>query len=76
MVRWDCSPFGNAWEAFPHDQAHAARSNEDGRAGICDRHQMFCFAITLWNGHDPILKEPAFGLTGNESNHSEGLNDY
>ena len=77
-VREDYSPHGNAWESFPHDQARsrAYRWNEDGLAGICDRHQMICFAIALWNGHDPILKERAFGLTGNEGNHGEDVKDY
>ena len=77
-VREDYSPYGNAWEAFSHDQARsrAYRWNEDGLAGICDRHQYICFAISLWNGRDPILKERAFGLTGNEGNHGEDVKDY
>ena len=77
-MREDYSPYGNAWEAFPHDHARsrAYRWNEDGLAGICDRHQMICFAIALWNGYDPILKERAFGLTGNEGNHGEDVKDY
>ena len=74
MVRRDCSPFSNAWEAFPHDQAWAcvARTKAVGPA----RRQMICFAIALRNGHDHILKQRVFGLTGNESNHGEDLNDY
>ena len=58
-VREDYSPHGTAWESFPHDQARsrAYRWNEDGLAGISDRHQYICFAIALWNGRDPILKE-------------------
>jgi hypothetical protein len=77
-VREDYSPYGNAWEFFPHDHAssRAYRWNEDGIAGICDRHQLICFAITLWNGHDPILKERLFGLTGNEGNHGEDVKEY
>jgi hypothetical protein len=77
-VREDYSPFGNAWEFFPHDHAssRAYRWNEDGIAGICDRHQLICFAITLWNEHDPILKERLFGLTGNEGNHGEDVKEY
>jgi hypothetical protein len=77
-VREDYSPYGNAWEAFPHDQARsrAYRWNEDGLAGICDRHQYICFAVALWNGRDPILKERIFGLTGNEGNHGEDVKDY
>jgi len=77
-VREDYSPYGNAWEALPHDHARsrAYRWNEDGLAGICDRHQYICFAIALWNGRDPILKERVFGLTGNEGNHGEDVKDY
>src|SRR5262249_27060138 len=76
-VREDYSPHGTVWEAFPHDQARsrAYRWNEDGLAGICDRHQMICFAIALWNGRDPILKERLFGLTGNEGNHGEDVKE-
>jgi hypothetical protein len=72
-VREDYSPYGTAWEYFPHDQARsrAYRWNEDGLAGICDRHQFICFSLALWNHHDPILKERLFGLTGNEGNHAE-----
>ncbi len=77
-VREDYSPSGTAWEAFPHDHARARayRWNEDGLAGICDRHQRICFALALWNGRDPILKERAFGLTGNQGNHGEDVKDY
>ena len=76
-VREDYSPHGTAWESFPHDHARsrAYRWNEDGLAGICDRHQLICFAIALWNGRDPILKERAFGLTGNEGNHGEDVKE-
>ncbi|MCC6139922.1 MAG: glucosidase, partial [Nitrospira sp.] len=76
-VREDYSPHGTAWETVPHDQArsHAYRWNEDGIAGICDRHQMICFAVALWNGRDPILKERLFGLTGNEGNHGEDVKE-
>ncbi len=77
-VREDYSPYGTAWEAFPHDQARsrAYRWNEDGLAGISDRHQLICFAVALWNGRDPILKERLFGLTGNEGNHGEDVKEY
>ena len=77
-VREDYSPHGTAWESFPHDQSRsrAYRWNEDGLAGICDRHQLICFAVALWNGRDPILKERLFGLTGNEGNHGEDLKEY
>ncbi|HSE57676.1 MAG TPA: glucosidase [Nitrospiraceae bacterium] len=77
-VREDYSPHGTAWEHFPHDHARsrAYRWNEDGLAGFCDRHQWICFALALWNGRDPILKERGFGLTGNEGNHGEDVKDY
>ena len=77
-VREDYSASGNAWDYFPHDHARsrAYRWNEDGIAGICDRHQQICFAIALWNGRDPILKERLFGLTGNEGNHGEDVKEY
>ena len=77
-VREDYSPNGNAWEYLPHDHARsrAYRWNEDGLAGICDRHQHICFALALWNGRDPILKERLFGLTGNEGNHGEDVKEY
>ena len=77
-VREDYSPGGTAWEFFPHDHARsrAYRWGEDGIAGISDRHQMICFALALWNGRDPILKERIFGLTGNEGNHGEDVKEY
>ena len=77
-VREDYSAYGTAWDYFPHDHARsrAYRWNEDGIAGISDRHQKICFAIALWNGRDPILKERLFGLTGNEGNHGEDVKEY
>jgi hypothetical protein len=77
-VREDYSPGGTAWEAFSHDHARsrAYRWGEDGIAGISDRHQMICFALALWNGRDPILKERLFGLTGNQGNHGEDVKEY
>ena len=77
-VREDYSPDGSAWEHFPHNHARsrAYRWNEDGLAGICDRHQYMCFALALWNGRDVILKERLFGLTGNEGNHGEDVKEY
>ncbi|HEV2495344.1 MAG TPA: glucosidase [Terriglobia bacterium] len=77
-VREDYSPYGTAWEYLPHDHARsrAYRWGEDGLAGICDRHCMICFALALWNGRDPILKERLFGLTGNEGNHGEDVKEY
>ena len=76
-VREDYSPGGTAWEFVSHDHARskAYRWNEDGIAGICDRHQKICFALSLWNGRDPILKERLFGLTGNEGNHGEDVKE-
>ena len=77
-VREDYSADGTAWEYFPHDHARsrAYRWNEDGLGGISDRHQLICFAIALWNGRDPILKERLFGLTANEGNHGEDVKEY
>jgi hypothetical protein len=76
-VREDYSPHGSAWDYFPHDHARsrAYRWNEDGLAGISDRHQNVCFSIALWNGKDPILKERLFGLTGSEGNHGEDVKE-
>jgi hypothetical protein len=77
-VREDYSRNGDAWSYFPHDHARsrAYRWNEDGIAGICDRHQYLCFALALWNTHDPILKERMFGLTAHEGNHGEDVKEY
>src|SRR5881409_3841342 len=77
-VREDYSPYGNAWEFFPHDHARsrAYRWNEDGLGAICDRHQRICFALALWNERDPILKERLFGLTNSEGNHGEDVKEY
>jgi hypothetical protein len=77
-VREDYSPGGTAWDSFPHDHARsrAYRWNEDGLAGICDDRQTLCFALALWNGRDPILKERIFGLAGPEGNHGEDAKEY
>src|SRR5579862_626515 len=77
-VREDYSENGNAWDYFSHDQARsrAYRWGEDGLAGISDDHQRLCFALALWNGNDPILKERLFGLTNSESNHGEDVKEY
>jgi Mannosylglycerate hydrolase MGH1-like glycoside hydrolase domain len=77
-VREDYSKDGDAWSYFPHDHARsrAYRWNEDGIAGICDRHQYLCFALALWNTHDSILKERMFGLTAREGNHGEDVKEY
>ena len=76
-VREDYSANGNVWGYFTHEQAplRAYRWNEDGLAGICDRHQLICFAVALWNGRDAILKERLFGLTGDEGNHGEDVKE-
>ena len=77
-VREDYSAYGQAWDYFPHDQARsrAYRWGEDGIAGISDDRQLLCFAIALWNGADPILKERLFGLTGSQGNHGEDVKEY
>jgi len=77
-VREDYSEFGTAWDSFTHDQARSRtyRWGEDGLGGICDRHALLCFALALWNGRDPILKERIFGLTGSEGNHGEDAKEY
>jgi len=77
-VREDYSDNGNAWDYFSHDQARsrAYHWGEDGLAGISDDKQFLCFALTLWNGTDPILKERLFGLTNSEANHGEDVKEY
>ncbi|MGZ3446157.1 MAG: MGH1-like glycoside hydrolase domain-containing protein, partial [Myxococcaceae bacterium] len=77
-VREDYSEDGNAWAYFTHDQARARayRWGEDGIAGISDSKQRLCFALALWNGRDPILKERLFGLTNAEGNHGEDVKEY
>ena len=77
-VREDYSDDGNAWDYFSHDQARsrAYRWGEDGLAGFSDEKERLCFALALWNGKDPILKERLFGLTNSESNHGEDVKEY
>jgi len=77
-VREDYSEDGDAWAYFSHDQARsrAYRWGEDGLAGLCDDKQRLCFALALWNGADPILKERLFGLTNAEGNHGEDVKEY
>ena len=77
-VREDYSENGDAWNFFTHDQARsrAYRWGEDGLAGISDDKQHLCFALALWNGKDPILKERLFGLTNSEGNHGEDVKEY
>jgi hypothetical protein len=77
-VREDYSEGGDAWNFFTHEQARsrAYRWGEDGIAGISDDKQHLCFALALWNGKDPILKERLFGLTNSEGNHGEDVKEY
>ncbi len=77
-VREDYSDNGDAWSYFSHDQARSRtyKWGEDGIAGLCDDHQRLCFAVALWNGADPILKERMFGLTNAEGNHGEDVKEY
>ncbi len=77
-VREDYSEDGNAWSYFTHEQSRsrAYRWGEDGLAGISDSKQRLCFALALWNGRDPILKERLFGLTNSEGNHGEDVKEY
>jgi hypothetical protein len=77
-VREDYSENGDAWSFFTHDHARsrAYRWGEDGLAGISDDKQHLCFALALWNGKDPILKERLFGLTNSEGNHGEDVKEY
>ena len=77
-VREDYSQDGNAWDYFTHDQARsrAYHWGEDGLAGISGEQQKVCFALALWNGRDPILKERLFGLTNSEANHGEDVKEY
>jgi hypothetical protein len=76
-VREDYSADGNAWNYFPHDHARSRvyRWGEDGLLGISDNHQRLCFALALWNGRDPILKERLFGLANGEGNHGEDVKE-
>ena len=77
-VREDYSADGQAWTYLPHDYARSRvyRWSEDGLLGICDDQQRLCFALALWNGRDPILKERLFGLGGTEGNHGEDVKEY
>mgnify|MGYP000024875527 CR=1 FL=1 len=76
-VREDYSREGTVWDSFSHDHARsrAYRWGEDGLLGITDRECRLCFALTLWNGRDPILKERLFGLTGPQGNHGEDVKE-
>ncbi len=77
-VREDYSDDGNAWDYFSHDQARsrAYRWGEDGLAGVSDDKQRLCFALSVWNERDAILKERLFGLTNSEANHGEDVKEY
>lgn len=77
-VREDYSPDGAAWEYLPHNHARskAYRWGEEGIGGISDNMQYLCFAWAFWNGHDRIIKERIFGLSGNEGNHGEDPKEY
>src|SRR5262245_3713530 len=77
-VREDFSDSGDAWNYFSHDQSRsrAYRWGEDGIGGISDHKQRLCFALAMWNGRDPILKERLFGLTNSEGNHGEDVKEY
>src|SRR6476660_4658486 len=76
-VREDYSPYGDAWHYFPYDQSHFRTYywGEDGLAGISDFFQILCFAVALWNGKDPVLKERLFGLGNKEGNHGEDVKE-
>src|SRR5215510_15112009 len=77
-VREDYSPLVTAWEFFPYEHARcrAYRWGEDGLAGISDNHQRLCFALALWNGRDPVLKERLFGVSNTQGNHGEDVKEY
>src|ERR1700739_4876595 len=77
-VREDYSDNGDAWNYFTHDQARsrAYHWGEDGLAGISDDRRRLCFALALWNGKDPILKERLLGPTHSEGNHGEDVKEY
>ena len=77
-VREDYSANGDAWNYSTHDQSRskAYRWGEEGIAGICDRKQLLCFSVALWNGRDPIIKETFFGLSGKQGNHGEDVKEY
>src|ERR1700730_8942905 len=76
-VREDYSTSGDAWHYFPYNQAHcrAYRWGEDGLAGISDFFQNLCFAVAVWNGKDPLLKERLFGLGNTQGNHGEDVKE-
>lgn len=76
-VREDYSPDGCNWTYFTHDHARSRvyRWGEDGLLGITDRECLLCFAVAMWNGKDPILKERPFGLSPDQANHGEDVKE-
>jgi hypothetical protein len=76
-VREDYSPNGDAWGYLTYEQAQmrAYRWGEDGLLGLSDNRGLIHFAVALWNGNDPCLKERLFGLTGPEGNHGEDVKE-
>ncbi|MEP6583668.1 MAG: glucosidase [Ginsengibacter sp.] len=76
-VREDYGHLGDAWNYFPFEQSHyrTYQWGEDGIAGISDLFQNLCFAVTLWNRKDPILKERLFGLGNTDGNHGEDVKE-
>ncbi|MGZ3839072.1 MAG: MGH1-like glycoside hydrolase domain-containing protein [Flavisolibacter sp.] len=76
-VREDYSVDGNVWEYTTHEMARskAYRWGEEGIGGICDEKQLLCFALSMWNGQDPIIKERFFGLSNHEGNHGEDVKE-
>src|SRR5512147_486236 len=77
-IREDYSANGDAWNYSTHDQSRskAYRWGEEGIAGICDRKQLLCFSVALWNGVDPIIKETFFGVSNPQGNHGEDVKEY
>ncbi|MCU0390188.1 MAG: glucosidase [Thermoflexibacter sp.] len=77
-VREDYSEHGYAWGYLTHDMSRskAYRWGEDGIAGLSDTKQTICFAVSLWNGRDAIIKERLFGLNNGEGNHGEDVKEY
>lgn len=77
-VREDYSPYGNAWEYFPHEMARsrAYRWGEDGLCGISCDQQRLCFGLALWNEQDAFLKERLYGVTNAQGNHGEDVKEY
>src|SRR5262249_32209774 len=77
-VREDYSERGNAWGCFSNGQARSRADHWGAEClgGIAEDQQRLCFALALWNGVDPIVKERLFGLTNSEGNHGEDVKEY